>query len=458
MAPDSSPSKRSRFRVDLRSLFVLTFCLAIGFTIGGAPAIQYDSRATLFGDSPAVLNWHFAMLAAASTSIAFRLVQESRSVWEKRQSLDSKQIELRFGFTLESTCRMLLSALLFTCLASQILISRGYVELPEEVDLHFYGDVFTKHVWWLALGIALTDLVSRTRRSTAPRPRRLIDALVWIAAIYLGLKVVWDPLAVWFLVHLACRGVDATLVHTGNRYPIWTEGDETRFLAIAVAASLIVLLAALLLATTLPRQTNRPRLFKTAIAAAMALLGMAAAYNVWFYRVAFPAVSPDLASVGLCSSWFEQLGGAILAAVAVAYASYRMARAAAMRCSAEPVVVESTTIASMPTIVFLLFGVAVYGFQMIWDFAFSGLSSPWEGLAYLLVYPDAYFMLAISVLSLQLGWLSWKGRGTTDISVLPLQRGRFATALVTLTALVAVAIPTVAAFGFAFWLGPWYRW
>jgi hypothetical protein len=137
-----------------------------------------------------------------------------------------------------------------------------------------------------------------------------------------------------------------------------------------------------------------------------------------------------------------------------------MTRAAAVRSSAEPVVVEATTtIASMPTILFLLIGVAVYSFQMISDFTSSwGLSSPWEGLAYLLVYPDAYFMLAISVLSLQLGWLSRKGRARTTISVLPLQRSRFAIAVVTLTALVAVAIPTLAAFGFACWLGPWYRW
>ncbi len=127
-----------------------------------------------------------------------------------------------------------------------------------------------------------------------------------------------------------------------------------------------------------------------------------------------------------------------------------------MRSSGEPVIVSSTTIASMPTIVFLLVAVAIYSFQMIREFT-SGLSSTWEELAYLLAYPDAYFMLAISVLSIQLGWLNWKGRVTTNISVFPIQWGRFATALVTLTALVAVAIPTFGAFGFAYWLGPWYR-
>jgi hypothetical protein len=191
----------------------------------------------------------------------------------------------------------------------------------------------------------------------------------------------------------------------------------------------------------------------------MALLGSATAYNFWFYRVAFPALSPDLAGAGLRSSWFEQLGGAILAAVAVAYASYRMARAAAVHSSAEPVVVESTTtIASMPTIGFLLIGAAVFFFQIIRDSLASPYFSTWESLASLFIYPDTYFMLANSVLSLQLGWLNWKGRAITAIPVLPLQRSRFATAVVTLGALVVVAIPTLAAFGFAFWMGPWYRW
>src|SRR5687768_8118769 len=97
MSMVSPPAKRSRFRVDLRSLFVLTFCLAIGFTIGGAPDTESDDNFTFLGITRAQLNWHFAMLAAASTSIAIGLVQQARAVWIKRKSLDSVNGEIRFG-------------------------------------------------------------------------------------------------------------------------------------------------------------------------------------------------------------------------------------------------------------------------------------------------------------------------------------------------------------------------
>jgi len=445
--------------VDLRSLFVLTFCLAIGFTIGSAPVTESEPNFTLLGIIAAQLNWHFAMLAAASTSIAIGLIQHTRAIRRKREALDPSNTKVQFGLWLESTCRLLLAALLLTCLMVQVLIVRGYVSLPENDDIYFYGDLFTTYVWWLALGIALSDMVSRARRPPMSRPRPLINILVWIGAVALGFYIIWDHATVTFLVHAACRGVDATLVHTGNRYPLWTEQDEIRFLALVGAAAAAVLVAATLLVVTLSRPTRRRWLHRTAIAAAVALLGGAAAYCHWYYRTAFPAISPDLAVGGFCSTWFQQLGGAVLAAVAVVYASYRATRAAAVNTPSTSVIVESQTISdSLPTILLLLIGAIIFFVLNIRATLSDTWAGPLESLAYLLVYPDTYFMLAISLLSLKLGWLRWKRRVPAPIRILPLESLRFATALLTFTAFAAVAIPTFAALGFAFWLGPWYRW
>src|SRR5688572_16781277 len=79
--------RKPRFQISLSSLLTLTVSLAVGMTIGAAPALESDNRNPVLDVGVADLDWHFALLAAASTSIAIGLLQEAYALWRQRASL-----------------------------------------------------------------------------------------------------------------------------------------------------------------------------------------------------------------------------------------------------------------------------------------------------------------------------------------------------------------------------------
>jgi hypothetical protein len=79
-------------------------------------------------------------------------------------------------------------------------------------------------------------------------------------------------------------------------------------------------------------------------------------------------------------------------------------------------------------------------------------------LPYLVVDPLTYFITAMLILSFQLIRFCWKGQAPAPLVIIPLKSSDFIVAWLILAAIFAVALLTFAAFGFSFWLGPWYRW
>jgi hypothetical protein len=67
-------------------------------------------------------------------------------------------------------------------------------------------------------------------------------------------------------------------------------------------------------------------------------------------------------------------------------------------------------------------------------------------------------MAALLIRSVQLMRLRWKGVAPAPLILVPIKLREFAASWLLLAAILAVAVPTFAAFGFSFWLGPWYRW
>jgi hypothetical protein len=86
------------------------------------------------------------------------------------------------------------------------------------------------------------------------------------------------------------------------------------------------------------------------------------------------------------------------------------------------------------------------------------LGSWTETLPYLMVYPSTYFIIAMLLASIQLMRLRWQGRAPAPLTLIPLKSSEFVASWLLLAMILAVAIPTFAAFSFSFWLGPWYRW
>jgi hypothetical protein len=173
--------RKPRFQISLSSLLTLTVSLAVGMTIGAAPALESDNSDPIFDLGVADLDWHFALLAAASTSIAIGLLQEAYALWRHLARMAVKPS--RATQSIEVYGRVGLALILLTSLAIRLLVDRGFFALPEkEGGFFFYGDVMTMQVWWLALGIALTEKLRRVRSPAKSRQRRVITIATGLGA------------------------------------------------------------------------------------------------------------------------------------------------------------------------------------------------------------------------------------------------------------------------------------
>ena len=86
---------------------------------------------------------------------------------------------------------------------------------------------------------------------------------------------------------------------------------------------------------------------------------------------------------------------------------------------------------------------------------FGGGTSLSELVWYLLSSPFLLLQLATGILALQIAWRWWR-HGAPEIAILPIEPWRVFWAWLGLTALVIVGVPVLTAFGFSWWLGPWY--
>jgi hypothetical protein len=456
--------RKPRFQISLRSLLTLTVSLAVGMTIGAAPALETDDSDSIFDMGVADLDWHFALLAAASTSMAIGLLQEACAL---RRHLAELAVEQpRATLALEVYSRVGLALILITSLAIRLLVDRGFFTLPEKEGARFfYGDVMTMHVWWLALGIALTEKLRRERSPSKSRRGRVVTIVTSLGAAAICACILVYMLCMTFLVHEACRGNDASQAIADQRYPIYTIAEQKWLALFAAGGYIAVLLAATFLIGSLRQTSDRGHERRFACGLGMLLVAGAAAFSSWFYWRRLPTISPDLAYAGVSGTWFQLLGGGVLAAMAVTYAAYRVARTSDARRLIQrwhP----AHDLSSLATMLLLLVAAIVFFVQhyrsAVETVGWWRSRGVWieigETIAEALASPDAYFMLAITVLSVQLAWSQSSRKRDPELAVYTIDGRRFTAALVVFTALTLVAIPTFLAASFAFWLGPWYRW
>lgn len=453
---------RPKLRIDLRSLLLWTVYAAIGLAMGSAPIPDPDPALAWLQTYSQFVHWVYAMLGAASAAIAVGLVQQARAIHRQAADWSAELAPLRGAARWEAALRGALAVVILFCMTTQFLSMRHFFKLPEG-DLFFYGDIVTQYLWWLAIVAVLGDATIRVATKVARHRWWIADAIVWIGALFLATYIVIELSTINYLVHVACNGVDGVFRPEYRRYPIMTLSDERLLFGTAAAAVAAVVVAAVLFVRALAnRGLCGPAQPATLVPLAL-LLAVSGGYALWFYEVARNHYSPDLENIGFGASRWHQAGGAALATLAVTYVVYRGWHAAAARSRT----LESTA-ASMELplagenliALFVLLAASVVHMVQITCSAVDGpfSTSVLDDLAYLSVYPSTYFGVAILLMSLRLIRFRWKGRAPAPLVVVPVKSRDFVASWLILAAIVGVAVPTLAAFSFSFWLGPWYRW
>ena len=449
---------RRKFRLDLREIFAWTLYLAIGMAMGGAPFSYY--REYLYNEDFIgflVSALQTPLFGTASAAIVGGLLQQAYAIRQQGRMLDAAPPPIQSAFRWECALRLSLAATIVACVTARFLKEWQLFKLPDKSFI--FEDLVTDLVWTLAVLTALADASIRATQTVQLRRWLIVEALTWTGSIGIAVYIATNGSLIAYLTHLACRGVDAADATIYNRYQITTISDEWEILLVTTAATACAVAALLTffaaLSTSGVKSALQPR--------RLGIIGLLLAVSgtgLWFYYAALRQFSPDMHSVSFEPNWWERLGGALLAGLFVTYAIYRCWHSSNGRSSAEgasqmsldlPLAAESWIALLLLLAVAVLTGVQIIGDVVDFD-------APLENIGFLAAWPSTYFTLAVFFFSLNLLRLRWTGRAPGPLQIVPLEAHEFIGAWLLLAAIVAVAIPTFAAFSFSFWLGPWYRW
>ncbi len=454
-------------QIELRVVFLIFFCAAVGLTCASAPPSRESEelRALLTIYVPS-LNVHYALLTAAATVMVFGLIQQVRFLvhW-KPATLNAKR-GIHFARVFAITWRIAIATTIVICLLARVLILRQVVRLPSGDDW-LISKAFPDALLEVAMIVVLSDSIRRWCPNSSREPSTKLEPIAWIVGIILALLVLPEAGFITYLVHIAVQGIERAQPLKLQRPGVYPDQLATHFRLfwISFAAAIAVALAAslLVLANRVKRRTKTCLTLR--VSAFLAVLVLATAFSVWFYRDSFPYVSPDMASVGFGSNFFDFVCGSLFALIIVCACAYRLALIEESTVVCDPsksLNSHQRFLHESPLCLAVLFGAEMtYFIESIREIVsgpyFFGASTFVAIVDSFLNYTDSYIPIAIFVLSLQLCWIRWRRRRETITwRVWALDRTRFGWNSLGLTLLFIVAVPTIAIYCFTFWLGPWY--
>jgi len=455
-------------QIRLRTVFFVFLCAAVGLAIGTSPDEEADPAFTLFGWENAQLSWHFALLSAATVAIIAGLLKEIAFL-RRSHALDGTRNRAQaFAVHFATYWRAAVCGLLIACLISALLLSGRLIELPE-TDTFFSYALFPYAVWVLCLIVVLSASAVRLRQPVAARKNSWRVAPVWIAGVLLAALVLPDVTLVHGLVHIATASIEGAQPAAHQRQSAFPDHRAERFqtfwLSTAATAAALTGAASLL---SRNRHRNRPwtQMLPRAVAFTLSLLIMAA-FILWYYGREFQRISPDLASVSVASNPLEWAAGIVLASILVTAGAHRLSAA---NCSVDsiqldlgnddrsPFVYESLAVlfCSVSAVVIYVTATAYTFFNAPWGLIWSPMRVA-EILVGMMKEPGVILMMVVLLLSVQVGVARWRKQlERTSWRIDELEPRRFVWNWIALAVLTCLAIPTIAAFLFLFWLGPWY--
>jgi hypothetical protein len=450
-------------RIQLRTLFLVFFCAAVGLTCVTAPATPADFVHSLFGMHVRQLNVHYALLCAAAVATVIGLFQQIRLLARSGTWAPSTS-PIAFAKPFAFAWRALIALGISTCLVMRILIARHLLKLPEGQDIWDFK-VVPDAVLYVFTIVVLSDSIQRWKPQKIETRLKRTNTLAWIAVVILTLIVLPHAGFVVYLVNIATQGIEQSARLSFQRPNVFPNQqlDHYRIFWSSLGAVVAVATAMLLLVSTVNRTLARRGLISL-FSISIVLLSASAAYVAWFYIQAYPRIAPDFASAGFGSDRLDWIGGVILAALGITIAAYRSAVDKEFEAVVIPTEGKANEVAfhESPLCLMFLFGAAIAYFvetiHSMLDAPASGVSpSIWLILGELLLSPSSCLLLVLTVLSVQLCWLRWKRRRETVVWKLePILPGKLAWTWLAFALLVALAIPTLTIYACTFWLGPWY--
>lgn len=451
-------------QIRLRTLFLFFFCAATGLTCATVPSKPVDPALGPFVTPQ--LNFYYAFFYSASTAIVVGLIAEARSLTKWNRATPTHDNKIRFARTLAIAWRIGVASMLTACLMAHLLIEREILKLPDHDDLP-PGDIFPEAMATILLVFVLVQSLARWRQtSTQISDTRWRAAFSAIAGLLLALLVLPDAGMVQWLIHIAISGIEVfqpgKLQRPGAYPDPRAEGFRFFWLSLGAVAALAASAAILVAA-------NYGRSFKRHLAvcsvAIIVLLTLDVIFCAWYYAREFHRISIDMASVRLAANWFDWACCGVLILFLAGVAAYRLSivdDTGAEKVVTIPAPGRVPANESLWCLFLLLAAMISYyidAIRLYFDMPnfFAASRGILQFVASVLCYASGYITLGILVVTIQLIWKRWRRHTPIpDLQLWPVSPRRFFLNYVAMALLIAVSVPTVAIYCFAFWFGPWY--
>ena len=422
-------------RLQLRDFFLLFVCAAVALVIG-------------------------SLEAAVETAVVIGLAQQLFKLisWQPEPGATA---EIRFARHFAIIWRAAFLVIMPLALCFNMLLSKGLIVLPERAAILLI-EPLSEGVLQLCTCVAICSSLAKYSWAIPPRYSRCLCRFVfWLLGILLVTSMLIEVTLIDFLIHRAVEGVEKSQRPGFQRPGLYIQLSEHNYDAtwFGLAAVVCVIAAGLIVS----ERSKSVGSFVGRVKRAALLLGVLvipAVYCAWYYVIEFHRISPDIAGAGLALEAFDAVAGSIIAIILVTAGAYRCASTVTQQAVILPIAAKapSTAFHISSAVLILFFG---YACSIVILTSGSMAYAPMAGRAtvfhYLsmLVYPTTVLQLAIAIAIFQLCWFRWKSRSTTTNEVIfGLSNSAFNEAWLSLAAILIVGIPTLRAFAFTLWLGP----
>lgn len=394
------------------------------------------------------------------------LWQQTRQLrsWKPAGELGSNSLAFARAFAIQ--WRYAVAAVLVISLLADLSARSGLWQLDDQSKASLIFD-FLYPVQQISLVVVLCNSVLRWSSASVPfvmSSRR--KALYGMAGLLIATMVVIHGGLTTNMIHKGCAGIEAAQKLPYRRPGVYIRLEDEYFFSLWFAAAAVAALAAggaVLIRGVRNRGIgNTP---KRSVLPVILLLAIPVAFCSWYHLVGFQRLSPDLGGVGLEPTWVNWVSGLLVALVLLTAGSYRIARGDERTTLTPDLAHDIDRTAVHESVPFLLLIAADSLFQLAYlliEIANSnstvssilGRQVYWTFLS-MFWYPLTLLSLAQVIAGLQLCWIRWRRRLlNTPWEIYGVNRTRFCQSCVVIVVLLLIGIPTLNAFSFIAWLGP----
>lgn len=455
--------KHHTLRFSVGSLLSITAALAVGLAVGLSPLPDPEVW-------EADMRWLQGLLCSGVVLLACELFRQVLLLGRQCRSAES---ETKTALVIAVFQRLALAMLLSGLLILQLLLSRRAIEVVQRTERYVYPELWPSLMLTVTiLGAIRILLHSRDHQSISATKSFVTGSIIYVGLIGIAIFIFSNLFEHVAMGHFAMNSLEINnpinLQRTGF-YPHHTaEGFRTFWLS-AIAALGIVLIAGLLwLHTTV----KKPLLRIFNCATFLMLITCEGVYVYWFVGHELPRISPDVASAGTSQIWSDTVALAVLLFGLATSIGLQLSRKR-QRISGRVVKLPSISAKGKLAVYMICFATGVHANVLLcqysitdtprsllsflaWFLPLPGWLS-WENyigtLGEAILQSEVLLTMMLFVSALSLAWQTVR-KPNAEPLLQPVAGMHVLCYSLASLALLVVAVPAFAIFGFCYWLGP----